>query len=140
MARIYGAILQELRPDSGVAFATHAPFVLKGCPVKPEVIFVFFSVSSPLVWNVHFRENRRHWASWYTCTAINTLVGVYEELHFTLVFALNGMNALNWADIHAGTVFDANTGFANDMWHGSLLEDQYLEVCALPVNYSSSDR
>src|SRR5215469_16575364 len=90
-----------------------------------DVVGVFLNVRVPLFGKVVQREDRRNWADRYTGAAVDALDRVNEELVNLLkaratvlvMKVLLGMDAVHGAGIHAGRVFNPDTGFCNYVCH-----------------------
>lgn len=90
------------------------------------LIFIFVNVVCPFFWNVRINKYGGHRAFGFTEPAINTFVRMYEHHVVALI------NAIYGADSHAGLVFDTDTRFCDDVWHGK-------KECTPPQAWSPSD-
>src|SRR5260370_380936 len=77
---------------------------LEGVPVLRDI-------GLPLRWRVFLREDRRHRALGLARAAVDALVGMDVELVLALVDAVHRTN------VHAGSVFDVDAGFRDDVRH-----------------------
>jgi hypothetical protein len=131
---------------SWATLVVKTPFFLKYFPVEREVILVLLGITKPPVWNIVFAKNCRNWADWHTRAAINTFFRMNKQLYPITIFTLHWVNPFHWADVNAGTVFDSNTRFTNDVWHVNLLEKDQIGISskfkhwALLLNYDLSGR
>ena len=85
--------------------------------LQAEMISSLLNEHDLIVWYIRSGHDRVCWTHGKTCTATNAFVWVDEELIVTLV------DAIHWADVHAGSVLDANTrlGDHGKSSHGSSL-------------------
>ena len=80
-----------------------------------EVISVDLDKVLPLFGDILIPEDRFDGASWLTSSAVNAFIRMNVEYFRRLIFSfiLPRMNAVDGADIDTGSIFGADTGFAN---------------------------
>jgi hypothetical protein len=90
-----------------------------------EMVGVFLDEVLPFVGHLNILKDGLYRAFWHAGAAVNTLIGVNKVLLGTLIDAVYG------ADLDTGSVFDVDTWFADDVWHGMLLplgKDSYQGI------------
>jgi hypothetical protein len=80
-------------------------------PYFLEEIHIDRVVLAPLFWQVVLVINRLYWADWLTSSAIDALIRVDVE------HAIAFIDAVHWAFINAGPIFDVNARKSNYISH-----------------------
>jgi len=92
------------------------PLTLRGAGLHPGVVdeelFVELDELLRLLRGFVLGEDRLHRTHRLARSAVDTLVGVYEELIRALV------DTVDWTDLDAGLVLDVDTRLSNDIRHG----------------------
>jgi hypothetical protein len=87
------------------------------------VVRVDLDIFLPLRWDGALLEDGGHWTSRFARAAVDAFLGVDIEhvngLEFG--FALRRVNAVYRTHIHAGSIFDTDTGLRDHIRHGKAL-------------------
>src|SRR6266853_5505270 len=103
-------------PRAGHLGSLQLPLTLRGAGLHPGVVDeeLFVELDEPLrlLRGLVLGEDRLHRTYRLARSAVDTLVGVYEELIRALV------DTVDWADLDTGLVLDVDTRLGDDIRHG----------------------
>src|SRR5260370_16926458 len=103
-------------PRAGHLGSGQLPLTLRGAGLHPGVVdeelFVELDELLRLLRGFVLGEDRLHRTHRLARSAVDTLVGVYEELIRALV------DTVDWTDLDAGLVLDVDTRLSDDIRHG----------------------
>src|SRR6266446_131682 len=115
-------------PAVGLVVVDRSFLILVGLKLTAvDVILVGLDVRVPLLRQIIHYENGCHWTDRYTGAAINALSRVDIQLKhlikrrpaIVIGAALCRMDTIHRAHVHTGSIFGPDTGFGDDVGHGS---------------------